>query len=231
VDSRREGNVSKRVHDGARRKQQELQITEDDLKHWNLEVARRVATASRHRARVKELRMLLETARSKEADADEGLPQTVELTDRALSALKDLLDRTPHDSDQALRLTSESAEGPTIVVDNVKEGDYVAVLDEQPILIVETPTPAGLFDVTLDLDDQRNGVGLRPPLKRRFSDRGDHILDKGTKHFRLRPGSYKIANRRGTALLAEYRTLLSDTVFRDAHVRVFTNASVPSTRR
>ena len=160
LEAKREGHVTRRIQDEARRKGEELRLAEDDLKRWSAEVDRRVASASRQRARLKELAMLLETARSREVEADEAGPDRLGLTARALTALEDLLARTPHDSDQALRLTVELAGGPTLAVDTIKEEDYVVTQDDQPVLLIENPTPDGLQGITLDIDEQGDQPGF-----------------------------------------------------------------------
>ncbi len=55
LEAKREGHVTRRIQDEARRKGEELRLAEDDLKRWSAEVDRRVASASRQRARLKEL--------------------------------------------------------------------------------------------------------------------------------------------------------------------------------
>ena len=151
-----------RAQDIVSGKQQDVERAEQELVRRSAEADARVRRAQELMNKLKDLQVLQDIARAKEAEkANEPPDLRLAITKRAVTALKELLDSLVHDRNQAIRLTSASENGaPKLALDNTRDGDQVVAHEEQPVLLVESPLPDRLRGATLDVSEAPDGSGF-----------------------------------------------------------------------
>jgi Fe-S cluster assembly iron-binding protein IscA len=94
----------------------------------------------------------------------------LEVTDRAATALRDVLAANDAESEQAIRITAEESGGLGMAIDEPREGDVVVRQDEQPVLVVATDVADLLDHARLDFGSTPDDPSGQPAFQLQSQD-------------------------------------------------------------